>query len=409
MKPKNLLLLVLAAILYCNGYSQISFEKGYFIDTSGQKTECFIKNSDWKYNPTEFKYKLTENSEKLNATIKSVKEFGIYNNSKYIRCTVKIDRSSDNIDNINSDKNPVFVEEVLFLKVLVEGKSNLYSYEKGSLIRFFYNKDKNPIEQLVNKSYRVSETEVATNDQFRQQLWDSLTCASIEIKKIQKLEYNKSSLKAFFAEYNKCNNSGNISFETKVKRDLFNLSIRPHFNNSSLTIHNSVNNDYGTNFGSKFGLGIGVEAEFILPYKKNKLAVLIDPSYQSFKCEKTTDVTFVSGGKLIHKVVYNSIELPAGLRYYFFLNNNSKIFINASYIFDFSYKSSIEFNRADNSNLMTLEIKSKNNIALGIGYKLRDKYSVQIGLQTNRNILGSYSFWSSGYQTMSLILGYTLF
>ena len=51
-------LLVISFLFYLTfSYSQITFEKGYFISNDGIKTECFIKNLDWRNNPTEFEYK----------------------------------------------------------------------------------------------------------------------------------------------------------------------------------------------------------------------------------------------------------------------------------------------------------------------------------------------------------------
>ncbi len=111
-----------------------------------------IKNNDWKNNPETFEYKLFENNEPVNADVNSVKEFGIYSISKYIRSKVKIDKSKENLDDLSYDKEPLYVEEVLFLKVLVEGKSNLYYYVNGNLQRYFYNKDNSTIEQLVYKN-----------------------------------------------------------------------------------------------------------------------------------------------------------------------------------------------------------------------------------------------------------------
>jgi hypothetical protein len=94
---KKLPFLLLATLLTINVYAQVVFESGYFIDNSGQKVECLIRNVDRSDNPTEFQYKLSERSEINTATIESVKEFGVDGFSKYIRSEVKIDRSSDNI------------------------------------------------------------------------------------------------------------------------------------------------------------------------------------------------------------------------------------------------------------------------------------------------------------------------
>src|SRR5690606_21684320 len=97
---KNQLLLILITILSFNCYSQISFEKGYYIDNNDQRINCLIKNVDWKDNPTEFEYKLSENSAPEKASIKLVKEFGVDNISRYIRTTVNIDKSIDNVNSV---------------------------------------------------------------------------------------------------------------------------------------------------------------------------------------------------------------------------------------------------------------------------------------------------------------------
>jgi len=405
---KKRILFLLITILSLNCYSQISFQKGYYIDNTNQKINCLIKNIDWKNNPTEFEYKLSENSESKKTTIKTIKEFGIDNISKYVRSSVNIDRSSENIKNLSNDKNPIFKKEDLFLKVLVEGKATLYQYIDRNLRRYFYNNENSNIEQLIFKSY-ITENNIGTNNRFRQQLFVDLKCPNFKTSKIENIEYKKNSLVRFFTEYNKCHNSELINFESEQKGDFFNLTIRPRLNSSSLTIQNSVSNSSDTDFENKIGFGFGLEAEFILPFNKNKWAIAIEPTYQSFKSQKTTNVNNISGGVLIANVDYSSVEVPVGLRHYFYLNNNSKIFINASYIFDLSSKSSIEFTRNDGSNLNSLEIETRNNLAMGIGYKQNDRYSLEIRYQTNREILGNYLSWNSEYKTLSIIFGYSLF
>ncbi|TDD75285.1 porin family protein [Flavobacterium caseinilyticum] len=406
---KKQLLLLLTAILSLSASAQISFEKGYFINNSGEKIDCLIKNIEWRNNPTEFEYQLVQNGTLMNENIKSVKEFGIYNSSKYVRSTVKIDKSPTHINNLSDDKNPVFVEEQLFLKVLVEGKSNLYQYENGNIQRFFYNKDTANIEQLVFKNFKNSEDKTGENNQFRQQLWNDLKCPSITMNKMANLKYQKNSLTNFFAEYNKCNNSEFVNYDRKVKRDLFNLSIRPRLNNSSLFIKDLVSNSTDIDFGSKLGFGIGIEAEYILPYNKNKWAIAIEPTYQNFKSEKAIDGSYFSGGNQIATVNYNYIDIPLSVRHYFFLSSNAKIFINASYIFDVNSKSSIEFTRAPNTYINSAKLITRSNFGFGVGYKFKDKYSLEMRWQTSRNVTGDYFIWNSDYKTFSVIFGYSLF
>jgi hypothetical protein len=141
------------------------------------------------------------------------------------------------------------------------------------------------------------------------------------------------------------------------------------------------------------GFRLGLETEFIMPFNKNKLTIIIEPTYQYFKSE----------GESI-KANYKSIELPIGIRYYFFLNNNYKIFINASFVSDFSSNNSI-IDVFSNK----LEIKTRNNLAFGIGCKQNKKFSLEFRYQVSRELLSNYLYWSSDYNTLSVILGYTIF
>src|SRR5690606_2810585 len=118
-----------------------------------QKIECLIKNIAWSRNPKGFQYKLTADGEISNATLETVKEFRVAGAAKYVRANVKIDRSPKSLSNLSPDRNPIFKEELLFLKVVVEGKATLYSYEDATLSRFFYKIPDNEISQLAYKMY----------------------------------------------------------------------------------------------------------------------------------------------------------------------------------------------------------------------------------------------------------------
>jgi len=406
---KKLLLLFSIALINTNAFSQISYEKGYIVNQSGETINCLIKNMDWKNNPESLEYKTNETSEIITTPINNIKEFGIFNISKYVRTTVNIDRSTDNIMYLTDTKNPIFKEEQLLLKVLIEGKASLYLYEDGNLKRYFYNVDNNEIKQLVYKSYLNENDDIAYNNQFKQQLWNNVKCSNLTMKEIEYLEYKKRTLSKYFIVYNDCNNTDIIDYDKKGQKDLINLTIRPRINSSQLKLDNSSSERQAYNFDNKIGLGIGLELEFILPFNKNKWSLALEPTYQSFNSETSINVTNLVGGKSISKIDYSSIELPLSLRHYFFLNDNSKIFANISYILDFSSTSEIQFTRADNSITDTLDFETKNSFAFGVGFKQNDTYSLELRYLTSRDILGNYAFWGSNYTSVSLIFGYTLF
>ncbi|WP_053978048.1 porin family protein [Mangrovimonas xylaniphaga] len=404
-KPHLLFILVFFSFL--NTYAQITFEKGYFIDYSGKKVECLIKNTDWRYNPTEFKYKLAEESKVETGNINTVKEFGIYNRSKYLNASVKIDISSTDLSKLGYQKEPIFKEKQLFLNVLLEGKANLYLFVDGGIRRYFFNTDINPIEQLIYKEYKVEENKIKANNEFKQQLWNSLKCETITMGQIKALDYHKDDLLNIFIDYNECNNSAYTTFKEK-KKISFNLALRPRLNISSLSVDNLSSDFKDTEFDQSLNFGFGVEAEFVLPFNKRKWAIILEPTYQYYKSETENVENNVAAGELKATVDYSSIETPLGLRYYFFLNDNSKLFINGLAVFDVGIKQSdIKF-ELSYASLNPLQINTYLNAAFGAGYKFRDKYSLEFRYFTTRDLVTHHLNYDSSYQSMSLILGISI-
>lgn len=398
MKKQILFLIAVTFNLYC--FSQISYEKGYFINNNNEKIDCFILNKDWEKNPTKFKYKRSKNDESEEITIKLVKEFGVYNFSKFVRATVNIDVSTNKIDELNSNRNPVFKEQELFLNVLIEGSASLYLYEGNGLKRYFYSKENTAIEQLIYKPYKTFDNRIQKNNHFRKQLWENLKCSTLKITEINNMNYFKNDLIDFFVEYNKCLKTNYTNYKAKQKKDLFNINLRPGLNFSSLDTKNSFVTERSTNFGSKLTFRFGIETEFILPFNKDKWSVIVEPTYQYFKKEKNS---------LTQKSIatYNSIELPIGIRHYFFLNEKSKLFINASLIVDVVLKDSkIQLDPGG-----TREFEDLNdieNFAFGIGYKANNKYGFEFRYHTSRDLLNQFAIWSSDYKTVSIIFSYSI-
>ncbi|HEX8562483.1 MAG TPA: tRNA modification GTPase [Flavobacterium sp.] len=401
---------ILAFILVLTGvatHAQIHFEAGYFITSANQKVVCEIKNAEWRGNPTEFDYRASETDEVKTASIKDVKEFAIGNVAKYIRYTVQIDRSSESVNDLSIDKNPVFKEEELFLKVLVEGDASLYEYLGRNLRRYFYSKQNSAPTQLVFKSYFTADTKIGQNNYFRQQLWNDLKCPQITLSQIEGLKYHSNDLLRFFVDYNECNNSTMTYVQQKPKRDAFNLSVQAHLRSSSSEITNSANDDYSFNFDPKLSVSAGLEAEFVLPFNKNKWSIFIAPTYHSFEGNETRVAATVSGHIIHATLEYKSIEVPVGARYYFFLSDKSKLFLNAAYVFDFQTKNSMAYTRDNGTVLAAFAGKSRGNFAIGGGYKYDNKVSLEARLMTPRDLLPDFVVYSAKYHSVSVIVGYT--
>ena len=392
--------LAIALFLNLNSYCQTRYEKGYFINDKGEKIEGLIRNADWKNNPVEFHFKLSENDQPQARRIGSVKEFGINGKTKYLRAIVNIDRSSGSIKSLDRASQPAFEEEELFLKVLIEGKASLYSYEDKDLKRFFFKTENSELRQLIFKRYLTSANRVAENNYYKQQLLNELKCSDLSRKEIEKTHYISGELIDLFTQYNECENVEFRRYSPKEGKINFQLSLKAGIKNSALEIVNSVSSGRDTDFGNQIGLRVGLEAEFILPFHNDKWGILIEPTYQSFILEK-------DGVGLDSEVNYRSLEVPFGVRHFMFLDEDSKLFVNALVAMDFDFDSKFEFNRQ--GALSSLDINPGTNLTVGFGYKYNNRYSAEIRYYTKRNLLTNYGSWASDYNTLSVIFGYTLF
>ncbi len=386
-------------VISFNCYSQTKYENGYYINNNDEKIACFILNNDWLNNPTEISLKYSEDEQSETKTIESIKEFGIIEKIKYQRHNVNIDRSRNSLSALDHNRNPVLKKEQLFLKVLIEGKANLYSYNSSSIEKFFFNIDNSITEELIHKSYLTNDNQITKNKDFQHQIVRNLRCSDISINEIQNLEYRTNKLINLFVKYNKCVNSQFSNYSINEKKEIFHLNLKAGLQSSSLEIKNSVSNLKNTDFGNKFGVRVGIEAEIILPFNNDKWALVMEPTYQNFILKKETT-------ELTSEVDYKSIEIPFGVRHYLFINENSKLFINGFIIMDFDSNSKFDFKRQLES---TLEIKSGSNFAFGFGYNYNEKYSVELRYHSSRDLLTNYGPWDSDYNSLSLLFGYSIF
>ncbi|WP_316636076.1 outer membrane beta-barrel protein [uncultured Flavobacterium sp.] len=411
------IVLITLFFYYTFANAQISFEKGYFISNDGKKIECYIKNSDWINTPTNFKYKMQLNDSEIKTeSIETVQEFNIDNEYKYKRFKIKVDHSNDDLKELPRDRNPNWKEETIFLKVLIEGGAILYSYTEGNTNKFFYSTKTIPAEQLVHVTYLREDGEnTSENNQYKKQLLNNVKSSNITEKEIQKVTYKKSDLIDYFIKYNNINPVSSEMKEAKSNKKLFFVKITP-----GVSIVSSSAKDYGDSkfnfqFDNKLVFKIGAEAEYIFPFNKNKWSLFVNPTYQKYQNEK--NYTAPSGSIIENpeipynvKVNYSSVQLPIGVRHYMFLNQNSKIFIDAIYSFEINGNTKITYTNLTpgSTSVGSLESRSDTNLAFGLGYNFKNKFTVEARLNTKKELM-NYSNYSARYNAIDFIFGYTIF
>lgn len=401
MITKTIKVIVFLILITSYSYAQIRFEKGYFTDSKNNKIECLIKNYDWRINPSQIEYKLSENETPNTLNVEDINEFGVYNSSKYIKKTVKADSLIIYSSTPDNHFNPQWTKANILLKVLIEGKASLYSYTAKNKKLYFFDSGSSPTQQLIYKEEKGQDNQIRINYGFRQQLLNHVNCNEIPDWAISRISYTKKELLRHFTKYNNYQNEEYVNFETKNNSKSFHLTLTPGINYSSLAISTEqnilANTKEAVDFDKKLTFRIGAELEFVLPVNKGKWSIVIEPNYQQYCSNQELTTQSVS-------VNYKALELPFGLRHYFFLDDNSKVYINAFIAKAFSLNSEIDFERSQND----LEVSSGFNAAFGIGYA-KNKLSAELRAYTPRNITNSHIYWESKYNNVSFIIGYRLF
>jgi len=409
---KKLLLLVL--FLYFSALNaQISFEKGYFISNDGTKTECFIKNIDWYNNPVDFKYKTSINDTDIKTeTIATVKEFGVENGATFKRAKVKIDISDNRLENISTSKNPVWKEDTIFLKILVEGKATLYYYLNKDVARFFYETANVPTEQLVYKEFLLVNDQTGAqtteeNNYFKQQLFNNVKNENISENEIKKLTYKTEPLVKHFLKYNNADASTIEKATSTKNKGIFSLKVSAGASFNSLTVDGAESAGYqNVKYDNKTEPTFGLEGEYIFPFNKNKWSVFLGLFYQKYKASQDYGVLYsVNDAKHVEhpsSVEYSGLSLPIGVRHYFFLNQNSKIFINALYAITLNGKFTYE------SKYVNLDGEAQGNFGVGAGYNFKNKISAEIRYNSGKNLLNNYMPFSTNFSSVDLLFSYTI-
>lgn len=306
--------------------AQKYFQKGYFIDNEGTRTECYINDKEWSRNPKIFGYKLGE-GKAMFGSVRTVKEIGI-GETRYLRFEVQVDKSSSNRDSIKENSSPDWERDTLFLSVLVDSKADLFYCKRNGEDRFFFSVDDGPVTQLVHKLYRIPGSNaqaprIATNNAYKNQLKNEVNCRGFSDERLKDLHYNIGVLITFFKQQNECWGSEVTTVDAK-DRGILHIKLTPgiSFAHAEGYAGGKKYQDYDPGTGFRFG----VDFEFSLPFHRKKWALLLEPAFQSYSSKGQVDEDLT--------VKYTSLELAMGVRHYFFLSKKASIFINGAAVLD---------------------------------------------------------------------------
>lgn len=398
-----------------NSFSQVNFEKGFFIDETNNKVECLIKNYDWVSTPSEIEYKISDVAAVETRNFNNMNSFQVYNTSHYYKkAKINIDKNTK-----MSGFSPKI--ETTILKVIVEGEASLYSTSG----MFFYQLKNQDIKQLLYKKYVDNNSRMKEDVSFRNELYNNLKCGD-NLVEIRKVDYKKRDLINFFNAYNSCKSSESKIFSDAATKFTFDLNViagvssnKSSFKRPFAKATGPVDGVYGTSLREQtetknaMGFALGFEVEAVLPFNKKKWSIFIAPNYQQFDYdikEKLVNIGSGDGyGDLSISAKYSYVELPIGLRHYFNLNEKSKLYLDAAFCYVFLMNSDeseffvSRFGAEFTPPKRPETSKTTSTTRIGLGYKFKNKYAIGLNYFSDKEIS------NSEVKSFSLIASYTIF
>jgi len=285
------------------------FEKGYYIDNEGEVIQGYIDIYPLSKTPLGINFKEEKSSPTEIVSILEIKEFKV-SGFKFLRFNGEVDLNTSP----SNSTEPKFFNKLIFLRTLVEGDANLYSYEDSGSEIFFFSIGSDKPTQLVNTKYLRKDRVISFNRAFRKQIENSLSCESIS-GLVDDLKYNKKALIDFYEKYNSCLEvtANTYSGIPLISYKYLNISLFIGRSTYSMVSTTQIQNVKVVSFKDNVYPNIGIELEQLLPITKNRFSIWVRGDYKNFS---DTEIATIQGVNQNAKLYYNTIESSFGARYY---------------------------------------------------------------------------------------------
>ncbi|NUY81150.1 hypothetical protein HUK80_09615 [Flavobacterium sp. MAH-1] len=380
-----------------SAFSQIRFEPGYYIDNQNTKVNGFIKNHDWNQNPDVIEFRSDENSDTRMIPIDQMREFSV-GNTVFVKFTTSVDRSPTDIANLSDSKNPQWEKATAMLKVLVKSDLTLYEYTQGNTTRFFVSSPPHSTaEQLIFKEYRKDAATIGQNSAFRQQLSVLMASKNFPVSTFERLSYNERDLSELFIKY-AGHEQKTTDKNAKGTNGGLNLKIVAGVNFSKLDFKYRYFTTTEGEFEQKAVPVIGVEAEYMFAFNKNKWSVFLAPNFQSYEGKyETPDASATA--------TYKFVEIPVGIRHHFYLTPKSRLFLNLGYAFG-SLLSDSGIAYKTGSGTLNVEFRRTSSVFVGAGFAM-NRFGIELRYNSKRELIND-PYWSGDYSSYGLQLTYKI-
>jgi hypothetical protein len=227
-------------------------------------------------------------------------------------------------------------------------------------------------------------------------------CADLKGNEYMGLRYSERSLISFFISINECLGQKYYYYTDNQSRNKFNLNVKAGYEIYSNAVGNS-SGSYRTEMNRTVygnGINLGTEAEFTLGFNRSKWSLAGGINY-----------SYSKGNDSIARVSCSDIEVPVGVRHYFYLWNSSSIFIDFFLGIHFPLTSEVHYYNNYSSFVDPLTLSRNEtitNVSIGAGYAFQ-KFFVTMQYHTARNLLDGYVSWYANQSAVTLSIGRKFF
>ena len=403
MKLLTMMAVLLTAVAsYCQ-------EAGYYVTKSGQKVNVEFEKRPG-FGATELSVKKPGGGyEKI--SLSDINEFGVPNVYRMQRFDVDADLSVDRYTKVSPKSEAIFQNRSLFMESLVDGDASLYVYEDGYFTNYFYSvKSKNiPLTQLLHKDFVLASGEAGTNNKFRQQLFENVSCEGDKVSDFTKRNYARKELVEVFNRYNTCKGGGSTELKGSDRGLAIKLAV---FAGYSVNKYESVveGRSGSENFGSPQG---GFEVEALFPSKQFSFFGRLGFSKATAEATSIRRMSSSTTIAVISKLDMPYADLYLGSRYYVLSSQRNKLYVDAaaSLIIPFNGKVGISTIVNDNgvvTDETSFKLSSNLGFAFAAGYIFNDKWGAEFRYNTTQNLLGDKTPIEGNFSRMSLNVRYTI-
>ena len=378
--------IIALSVIAMAAQAQIDFQPGYYIRNDGTKVSCLIKDRGWRNNPKNIVCKTSPDAAPVTIGQESITEFSV-GNAKYQRFSIDVDTSAQGLEDLGRSWLSQFRHETAILRVLVEGKATLFVYRNGDRTKFYFKLNTATPQPLIFKQYMSDGGSIATNLGYITQLSDSLTCSSSNLPDPTTLRYEEKGFVRYFIAYNACMKSPYTDYWAKTGKTAVHLFIKPGLDLSDAKLtDNSSASAHSYDFGSQPSFRIAAELEIVLPFNRNKWALVFEPAYLSYS-GKTS-----SGSHLDYKAV----QALLGARYFLIVAGPSKLYLTGSIYADFPTNTNLIYGSD------AIQFSTHFGASFSAGYRLHDRFGIELKYSIPRGLLDNYYYLRATLNTTSL-------